>query len=142
MRGPLVCLPTVHAVGSSPATALAAPCRALRGCRPMTLLGEVVGLLSADAIPHALIGAAALAVRGIARSTFDIDLLTTDRRVFEPERWAPLVRAGATVDIRHGDAEDPLTGVIRITSAGTRPVDRELRTLPAAMRAAWSTARS
>jgi hypothetical protein len=104
MRGPLVCLPTVHAVGSSPATALA--------------------------------------VRGIARSTFDIDLLTTDRRVFEPERWAPLVRAGATVDIRHGDAEDPLAGVIRITSAGTRPVDRELRTLPAAMRAAWSTARS
>lgn len=166
MRGPLVCLPTVHAVSSSPATALAAPCRALRGCRPMTLLGEVVGLLSADGIP----------------------------------------RAGATVDIRHGDAEDPLAGVIRITSAGTRPVDiivgrhawqgravaraepgvdappvvtaidlvllklyaggtqdlwdvrellrstdaealidavdRELRTLPAAMRAAWSTARS
>jgi hypothetical protein len=68
MRGPLVCLPTVHAVSSSPATALAAPCRALRGCRPTTLLGEVVGLLSADAIPHALIGAAALAVRGIARA--------------------------------------------------------------------------
>lgn len=89
----------------------------------MTLLGDVVDLLAADAIPHALIGAAALAVRGIARSTFDVDLLTTDRRVFEPERWAPLVSAGATVDVRHGDAADPLAGVIRITAAGQRPVD-------------------
>lgn len=89
----------------------------------MTLLGEVADLLVADVIPHALIGAAALAVRGIARSTFDVDLLTTDRRVFEPERWAPLVRAGATVDVRHGDADDPLAGVIRITAHGQRPVD-------------------
>lgn len=89
----------------------------------MTLLGEVVGLLAADAIPHALIGAAALAVRGVARSTFDVDLLTTDRRVFEPHRWAPMVRAGATVDVRHGDADDPLAGVIRITATGQRPVD-------------------
>ena len=206
MRGLRVCLSIVRAVSFSPATSRVVPCRALRGCRPMTLLDEVVGLLAADAIPHALIGAAALAVRGIARSTFDIDLLTTDRRVFAPERWAPLVRAGATVDIRHGDAEDPLAGVIRITSAGARPVDvivgrhawqgravaraepgvdappvvtavdlvllklyaggtqdlwdvrellrgtdaealidavdRELRTLPTAMRAAWSTARA
>ena len=45
----------------------------------MTLLDRVSGLLTARGIPHALIGAAALAARGIARSTYDIDLLTTDR---------------------------------------------------------------
>lgn len=41
----------------------------------MTLPGRVVDLLVRRDIPHALIGAAALAARGVARSTFDIDLL-------------------------------------------------------------------
>ena len=89
----------------------------------MTLLGDVCGLLSALDIPHALIGAAALAARGIARSTFDIDLLTTDRRVLEQPLWADLVRAGVSVDVRRGDADDPLAGVVRISAPGQRPVD-------------------
>jgi hypothetical protein len=43
----------------------------------MKLLDRVVRALLARNVPHALIGAAALAARGIARSTYDIDLLTT-----------------------------------------------------------------
>jgi len=58
----------------------------------MTLLGRVVDLLVRRDIPHALIGAAALAARGIARSTFDIDLLTTDAGVLQTEWWSPLQR--------------------------------------------------
>jgi hypothetical protein len=46
----------------------------------VTLLEQVTARLDAERIPYALIGAAALAAAGIARSTFDIDLLTTDRR--------------------------------------------------------------
>lgn len=49
----------------------------------MTLLERVVDRLASEAVPHALIGAAALAAAGVSRSTFDIDLLTTDRRVLE-----------------------------------------------------------
>ena len=44
----------------------------------MTLVDRVSARLQAAGIPHALIGAAALAAAGVARSTFDIDLLTVD----------------------------------------------------------------
>jgi hypothetical protein len=89
----------------------------------MTLLDRVCVLLNAAQIPHALIGAAALAARGVARSTYDIDLLTTDVRVLAAALWEPLRAAGAGVDIRRGDLDDPLGGVIRVTAAGERPID-------------------
>ena len=54
----------------------------------MTLLDRVHRLLSAQQVAHALVGAAALAARGIARSTYDIDLLTTDRRVLDAALWS------------------------------------------------------
>jgi hypothetical protein len=88
----------------------------------MMLLTRVVDLLDRRQIPHALIGAAALAAKGIARSTFDIDLLTTDNRVLADEWWAPLAEH-ATVDVRRGEADDPLAGVVRIDVPGDRPVD-------------------
>ena len=89
----------------------------------MTLFDQVLALLNAHGVPHALIGAAALAAHGVARSTYDIDLLTTDARVLGRGLWTALDHGGATVDIRRGDAEDPLAGVIRIETTGDRPVD-------------------
>lgn len=89
----------------------------------MTNLERVCGALDASGIPHALIGAAALAARGVARSTYDIDLLTADDRVLAIMVWSPLTIAGLRVDIRKGDAEDPLGGVVRIEAASERPVD-------------------
>jgi hypothetical protein len=89
----------------------------------MTLLGRVCRLLEAAAVSHALIGAAALAARGVARSTYDVDLLTTDVRVLEAGFWAPLRAEGADVDIRRGDLDDPLRGVVRVTAASERPID-------------------
>jgi hypothetical protein len=89
----------------------------------MTLLARVVGLFDSAGVSHALIGAAALAARGVARSTYDIDVLTTDVRVLEAGLWEPLRAGGADVDIRRGDLDDPLGGVIRVTAAGERPID-------------------
>jgi hypothetical protein len=89
----------------------------------MTLLARVSALLDAAGVSHALIGAAALAARGVARSTYDIDVLTTDGRVLAAALWEPLRAAGAGVDIQRGDLDDPLGGVIRLTAAGERPVD-------------------
>ena len=89
----------------------------------MTLLVRVCGLLDAAGVSHALIGAAALAARGVARSTYDIDVLTTDVRVLAGGLWEPIRAGGAGVDIERGDLDDPLGGVIRLTASGERPVD-------------------
>ena len=49
----------------------------------MTLLDAVVAALVERRIPYALVGAAALAVRGVSRSTFDRDLLVMDPIVLD-----------------------------------------------------------
>lgn len=79
-------------------------------------------LRSIDA-PHALIGAHAMAARGYPRFTVDVDLLTSDTRVLAPSLWTPLVDAGASVDPRKGDAEDPLGGVVHILLPDGTDVD-------------------
>lgn len=89
----------------------------------MTLLDRVSALLDERAIPHALIGAAALAAAGVSRSTYDLDLLTGDSRVLLPETWQDLRDLGVSVEIRRGDDEDPLGGVVRLEQTGERPVD-------------------
>ena len=86
------------------------------------LADQVCGILDHARVPFALIGAAALAVHGVSRSTVDIDLLVTDRRVLEERFWTQLPER-VHIDIRTGDAADPLGGVVRFTSAGQRDVD-------------------
>lgn len=87
-----------------------------------SLLARVRDALAAAGIRSALIGAAALAVHGVSRSTFDQDLLVTDDRVLLPQTWFDL-HSSATVDIRRGDADDPLAGVVRLTADNDRDVD-------------------
>lgn len=71
-------------------------------------------ILEHSGVRFALIGAAAVALRGLPRFTQDTDLLTTDRRVLDPAFWGELTRRGTVVDIRKGDFDDPLAGVVRI----------------------------
>lgn len=87
----------------------------------MTLIERVVDTLRRHGIPHALIGAGALAVHGVSRSTLDHDLLTTDTRAFERPLWGDL--SDVEVDIRPGDTDDPLAGAVRFRAAGERDVD-------------------
>jgi hypothetical protein len=87
----------------------------------MTALDRVRAALDHHGVAYALIGAAALAARGIARSTFDIDLLTTEVRALDPTIWTAF--AEGDLDIRRGDLDDPLAGVVRITVGADRPVD-------------------
>jgi hypothetical protein len=74
------------------------------------LLDDVSRELTARGLPHALIGAGALAVLGVSRSTFDLDLLVTDRAVLAAAFWAPFAGQGGEVDLRVGDDDDPLAG--------------------------------
>ena len=80
----------------------------------MSLLSEVLGVLEREKVPTALIGAAALAVRGVSRSTADTDLLCVDAAILRKEVWAGLERPGRDVRIFRGDPEDPLAGSVRI----------------------------
>jgi hypothetical protein len=86
----------------------------------VTLLARVTAHLTRAEVPFALIGASALAAHGVSRSTVDIDLLTTDPGVLTASFWSAL---DAAVDLRPGDATDPLAGVVRVTEPGERDVD-------------------
>lgn len=87
-----------------------------------TLLGFVSEALKGGGVRFALVGASALAVHGVSRSTQDIDLLVDDRRVLSSDFWISL-SPPVTVDIRSGDADDPLAGVVRCRAADQRDVD-------------------
>lgn len=89
----------------------------------MTLLDRVSATLASRGIDHAIIGAAALAAHGIARATFDLDLLATDAACLDERVWEDLRSTGVTVEIRRGDASDPLGGVVRIVAKEETPVD-------------------
>jgi hypothetical protein len=87
------------------------------------LLRDISAFLAARSVPHALVGAAALAVHGVSRSTFDVDLFTTDGSVLSSSAWGALLERGVAVDIRVGEYGDPLAGVVRFSVAGQRSVD-------------------
>ncbi len=74
-------------------------------------------------MPFVVIGAAAMAVHGVTRSTRDLDLLTVAAECLAADFWHDVTAAGAHVDVRRGDAEDPLAGVVRVSASGHAPVD-------------------
>jgi len=80
----------------------------------MSLLAEVLQVLEHEGVAHALIGATALAVRGVSRSTSDVDLLTVDAGILRQEAWAGVVERGADLLILKGDIDDPLAGTVRL----------------------------
>lgn len=86
----------------------------------MSLLPAAVALLRARGTSFAVIGAAAMAVHGVSRATGDLDLLVVDQACLSEAYWESLRPAGALVNIRRGDADDPLAGVVRL-SRGTEP---------------------
>ena len=80
-------------------------------------------ILRRRGIPFAVIGAAALAAHGVSRATRDLDLLAVAPAALEPDTWRELRAIGVEVQIRRGDAEDPLAGVVRLTTVGEHPID-------------------
>ena len=87
----------------------------------MSLLAEVVRFLEEQQVPHALIGAGAMAIRGFSRGTADSDLLTLDASLLKSERRESLT-AGASLEIFKGDFGESLEGTIRL-KAGPEVVD-------------------
>ena len=89
----------------------------------MNLLKKVAATLKEADIAFVVIGAAAMAVHGVSRSTLDIDLLAIDGRVLQSQTWTPLSHQSISLEIRFGDVQDPLRGVVRFEADGQRPID-------------------
>jgi hypothetical protein len=87
------------------------------------LLERVTRVLRDANVPFVMIGATAMAAHGVSRATHDIDLLTTHSRCLDPSLWAALSATGANIDIRPGDEDDPLRGVVRIKAPTEQPID-------------------
>ncbi len=94
------------------------------------LLRPVLEILAAAQIECALIGAAALAARGVPRSTADIDLLVVDTAVLAEAFWQEKI-AGAKIEIRIGAPAAPLAGLVRLNRPPERRIDLVVAT------AAW-----
>lgn len=84
----------------------------------MKILETVKGVLEALSEPYALIGGRAVALRGYPRTTFDYDFLTIDSGALRPDTWAALEASGVRADCRHGDIDDPVAGVARLSFPG------------------------
>jgi hypothetical protein len=83
----------------------------------LPLIADVVARLRS----YAVIGAYALAARGYVRQTRDFDLMTTDRAALDASIWNDLSTRGLRAEVRKGDTDDPLAGVVRFS--GTMAID-------------------
>ena len=86
-------------------------------------LERALAVLEAAGVEAALIGAMALASRGVARSTTDFDLLVVHDDPLLSWFWTPLRQEGMEVEVRPGEPGDPLAGVVRIQAPGDPLVD-------------------
>ena len=100
----------------------------------MTLIEQVAGILTEARISFAVIGATAMAVHGVSRSTRDLDLLIVEPRALLAETWTGLEATGTAVEVRRGDATDPLAGVVRLSTSKASSIDIVVG------RAAWQQA--
>ena len=89
--------------------------------RDAALASGVAAALVERNIPFMVVGAAALAVRGLSRGTADIDFMTTETSVLRLD-WTGLP-AGTSVESRRGESDDPLAGTVVFNLAGCTPID-------------------
>jgi hypothetical protein len=89
----------------------------------LSLLEAVVAVLRERGVPHAVIGATALAFHGVSRATGDLDLFAVHVSCLDRDTWRPVAEEGYAVDVRSGDDSDPLAGVVRFEGTGEAPVD-------------------
>ena len=94
-----------------------------RTAHRVSLIARVASTLDRAGARYAVIGAAAMAARGVSRATRDVDLLTLSTVGLDEAWWRPLSETGVRVSVARGDADDPLAGVVRIEQDGERPVD-------------------
>jgi len=89
------------------------------------LLLQVIKVLEQQQIPYAVIGAIAAAYFGVVRASLDADVVIS--LAHQEDSLGSLVTAlnsqSVSVSVRHGDASDPLLGVIVVSDPYDNRVD-------------------
>jgi len=90
--------------------------RATRPGQPAHLLLDVVECLNVLGIPYMVIGALAVSYHGVPRATNDSDAAVWlhGTRTTEADLAKRISEAGFRVEIKLGDIEDPIVGVIAV----------------------------
>src|SRR5688572_24877690 len=90
--------------------------RATRSGQPAHLLLDIVECLDALRIPYMVIGAFAISYHGVPRATNDCDaaIWLHGTGTTETELGKRISEAGFHVEIKRGDIEDPILGVIAV----------------------------
>jgi hypothetical protein len=89
------------------------------------LLLKVIGLLAKFKIPYVIVGAFAASFYGQVRASVDADaVISVDGREKTLEKLSvSLEKIGYKVELRHGDAQDPVRGVMSIQDKFHNRVD-------------------
>lgn len=97
--------------------------RTTRAGQSALLLLDAVGVLAARKIPYAVIGAMAASVHGIVRASMDADAVLSSTIQETPSLEREFRAAGFQTDLRRGDPDDPIAGVLSLTDIYRNRVD-------------------
>ena len=88
-----------------------------------SLLLDVVEVLTSQAVDYAVIGALAASLHGAGRASLDADLVVS-ASVREGKRIDQALKdAGLTTELRRGDPEDAIPGLVRVSDTFGNQVD-------------------
>jgi predicted nucleotidyltransferase len=97
--------------------------RAKRPGQSPLLLLDVIQILRREGVEYVVIGALAAAVYGAIRASADADALVTISVSKLSSLARVLAKSGFTVDLRRGDADDPIPAMLLISDAHQNRVD-------------------
>ncbi len=97
--------------------------RANRAGQSALLLLDALGVLAAGKIPYAVIGAMAASVHGIVRASMDADAVLSLTIQETPKLEREFRAAGFHTELRRGDPDDPIAGVLSLTDPYANRVD-------------------
>lgn len=97
--------------------------RTTRAGQSALLLLDAVDVLAARKVPYAVIGAMAASVHGIVRASMDADAVLSLTIQEAPSLEREFRAAGFQTELRRGDPDDPIAGVLSLTDVHRNRVD-------------------
>jgi hypothetical protein len=97
--------------------------RTTRAGQSALLLLDALGVLAVLKIPYAVIGAMAASVHGIVRASMDADAVLSLTIQEAPSVEREFRAAGFQTELRRGDPDDPIAGVLSLTDIHRNRVD-------------------
>lgn len=97
--------------------------RTNRAGQSALLLLDAVTVLTASKIPYAVIGAMAASVHGLVRASMDADAVLALTIQQTPTLEREFKAAGFQTELRRGDPDDPISGILSLADTYSNRVD-------------------